>query len=698
MAAFHRLARRLRLPIPAAAAFVLCMTGAPVASAAEEIPDSFFDVLEGDNSTMIVEWMVGQVAELEKQRAEAIEEAFGTEGGVAARRERLREQYRRLAGDLPEAATPAAEIAGTIPVDGYRIENVAYESHPNHHVPALLYVPEAPGPHPGILLVMGHYQQGKTAPDHQGFGGWLARLGFVVLCPDPFGQGERAQFLDENGQRASAGGTTEHTWCDMNAMLVGRDAAGYEAWDNMRGIDYLYSRPEVDKTKKIGLTGTSGGGTMTTFLMALDDRIGPAAPSCFISSHHWYLRDRHDVNDGCQQFPGVIAAGIDHADYMLMHAPEPTLVLLATRDGDFAANAWPSVREAARLLGGLECGSRVLDVVESYTGHGMHRPHREAAAAWMLRWLKGEDRHVAEDGDFKAFEDQELWVTETGQALTNWEGEVSVPELTLRRARELESRRREVWEGDRDAALEGVRRLIGLPERIPYRHTRPTGRIDAEDHVLLSGVVEVSGHPEMPGFLFMPEATGSRPVPATLWLDGGGRRSAVANPEVLRRVRAGEVVLIPDLRGFGETADADVGTNKKFGISGLRLSMMGALIERPLPGLRVLDAMVVLDLLASFESEDGALRVDPERISLVGVGDAVPEALHLAALDGRVRAVALQGGMRSWLEALEAPADTSKMQWVVPGALAHYDLTDLAAAIAPRPIEELAPAGDGTLR
>ncbi len=693
--AFHVLVSRLPPSIPAAAALVLCMTGAPVASATEKIPDSFFDVLEGDNSTMIVEWMVGQVAELEQRRAEAIEQAFGTEGGVAARRERLREQYRRLAGDLPEPVTPAAEITGTIPMDGYRIESLAYESRPNHHVPALLYVPEAPGPHPGILLAMGHYPQGKTSPDHQGLGGWLAQLGFVVLCPDPFGQGERAQFLDENGQRLSAGGTTEHTWCDLNAMLVGRDAAGYEAWDNMRGIDYLYSRPEVDKTKKVGLTGTSGGGTMTTFLMALDDRIGPAAPSCFISSHYWYLRNRHDVNDGCQQFAGVIAAGIDHADYMVMHAPEPTLVLLGTRDGDFAANAWPSVREATRLIGGLEYGSRMLDVVESDTGHGMHKPHREAVAAWMLRWLKGEDRQVTQDDELETFEDQELWVTGTGQAMTNWEGEVSVPELTLRRARELERRRREVWEGDREAALEGVRRLIGFSGRPPSGHTRFTGRIEADDHVLLSGVVDVPGHPEIPSFLFMPKATRSRPVPATLWLDGGGRRAAVAHPEVLRRVRAGEVVWIPDLRGFGETADAEVGTNQKFGIPALRLSMMGALIGRPLPGLRVLDAMVALDLLASFASGDPALRVDPEQISLVGVGDAVPEALHVAALDERVKAVSLQGGMRSWLQALEGPADTSKMQWVVPGALAHYDLTDLAAAIAPRSIQELVAAGDG---
>jgi cephalosporin-C deacetylase-like acetyl esterase len=572
---------------------------------------------------------------------------------------------------------------------GYRIEKVAYESRPNHHVPALLYVPDAAGPHPGILLLMGHYQHGKTAPDHQALGGWLARLGFVVLCPDPFGQGERLQFLDANGQRASPRATSEHTWCDMNAMLVGRDAAGYEAWDNMRAIDYLYSRPEVDKTRKIGLTGTSGGGTMTTFLMALDDRIGPAAPSCFISSHFWYVRSRRDVNDGCQQLPGLMAAGIDHADYMLMHAPDPTLVLLGTRDQDFAANAWPTVREAARLTEALECGSRVLDVVESDTPHGMYQPHREAAASWMLRWLEGEDRQVTQDDDVETFEDRELWVTGTGQALTSWEGELSVPELTLRRARELESRRREIWEGDREAALDSVRRLIGLPDRLPPTRMRLTGRMETGGHVLLSGLVEVRGHPLIPVFVLVPGTAGSDPVPATLWLDGGGRRAALAHPEVRRRVGAGEVVWIPDLRGFGETADADVGTNAKFGIPGHRLSMIGALIGRPLPGLRVLDAMAALDVLASSESEDGLPRVDPERISLAGVNNAVPEALHLAALEGRVRDVSLEGGMRSWMEALEAPADTSKMQWIVPGALEYYDLTDLVRVIAPRPVQEL---------
>lgn len=674
----------------AALGFIFSDVGA---RAAESIPDEFFDVLDGDNSTLVLDWMVEQFRQLKDRRTKEIEEAFKTEGGIAARREKLRRQYRKLAGDLPEPMTPPAEITGVIPMDGYRIEKVAFESRPNHHVTALLYVPDAPGPHPGILLVMGHYQQSKTEKDHQAFGGWLAQLGFVVLCPDPFGQGEYVQLLNEDGKPAVRSSTGEHTWVDMNAMLVGRDSANYEAWDNMRGIDYLYSRPEVDKTRKIGLTGTSGGGTMTTFLMALDDRIGPAAPSCFIHSDFWAVLRGH-VADGCQQFRGVLAAGIDHADYAFMHAPEPTLFLMATRDMVTPEMSWPTVREATRLIGGLDCGSRVFGVVESYTTHGMLKPHREAAASWMLRWLKGEDRRVFQDREYKTFSDEELWVTKTGQALTNWENEVSIPDLTLQKARELGSQRRKVWSGDRQAALKGVRQLIGLPDSVPPGEPEPVGQMELQDCVVMSGIMHVTGHPPIPGLLYLPTKPEGQSVAATLWLDSGGKQAAAKHPELMRRVRKGQIVVVPDLRGFGETADTQARIDKLFGIPDLRLSMMGTLMDRPLLGLRVLDAMVALNLLATFEFDGGALRVDPKRIHLVGVGDAVPEALHLAAIDSRIASVALEGGIRSWFEAIEAPLDQTKMRWIVPEALKHYDLTNLEAAIAPRPVTNLTSEGD----
>ena len=67
------------------------------------------------------------------------------------------------------------------------------------------------------------------------------------------------------------------------ASCSGSNTARFEIWDGMRAIDYLQSRPEIDP-QRIGCTGNSGGGTQTSYLMALDDRIHAAAPSCYITS------------------------------------------------------------------------------------------------------------------------------------------------------------------------------------------------------------------------------------------------------------------------------------------------------------------------------------------------------------------------------------------------------------------------------
>ena len=130
------------------------------------------------------------------------------------------------------------------------------------------------GPWPGILFACGHSVNGKAYAAYQQACALLAQHGFVVLSYDPISQGERPQLTS-----ASRYGTTTHTLLNIGARLVGRSVVWYEAWDGVRSIDYLLSRPEVDCSKPVGMTGTSGGGTQTTFLMAQDQRIGPAAPS-----------------------------------------------------------------------------------------------------------------------------------------------------------------------------------------------------------------------------------------------------------------------------------------------------------------------------------------------------------------------------------------------------------------------------------
>ena len=139
----------------------------------------------------------------------------------------------------------------------------------------------------------------------------------VALVVDPIDQGERGQYLGKGGwpelwgTGALAGGHRQHA--------PGPQYGRFEIWDDMRAIDYLQSRPEVDP-QRIGCTGNSGGGTQTSYMMALDDRIRAAAPSCYLCGFPALL-STIGPQDAEQNIFGQLAFGMDHADYIMMRAP-----------------------------------------------------------------------------------------------------------------------------------------------------------------------------------------------------------------------------------------------------------------------------------------------------------------------------------------------------------------------------------------
>jgi cephalosporin-C deacetylase-like acetyl esterase len=135
-------------------------------------------------------------------------------------------------------------------------------------VTANLYLPEATAPVPAVVVSSGHSRTAKTAEYNQRFALMMVRLGMAALCFDPIGQGERSQILDERHVPEHKGTTTEHQLVGLGSILVGRNTASYRLWDAMRAIDYVSGRPEVDPAR-IGFTGCSGGGTMTSYVMAM---------------------------------------------------------------------------------------------------------------------------------------------------------------------------------------------------------------------------------------------------------------------------------------------------------------------------------------------------------------------------------------------------------------------------------------------
>jgi len=195
---------------------------------------------------------------------------------VSAYQMRIRKAFVEALGGFPERTPLNAKVTGTIRREGYRVEKILFESQPQFYVTGLLYLPERTAvPVPGVLVPCGHSAGGKDMDAYQRVCIQLVKSGLVALIYDPIDQGERMQLLNAQGKALSSG-TAGHSRLGVGSILLGRNTATFRIWDGMRALDYLTSRPEVDAAR-IGCTGNSGGGTLTSYLMALDPRIKPGA-------------------------------------------------------------------------------------------------------------------------------------------------------------------------------------------------------------------------------------------------------------------------------------------------------------------------------------------------------------------------------------------------------------------------------------
>ena len=116
-------------------------------------------------------------------------EKLKTSADVAARQKAIREKFVAALGGFPEKTPLNATTVGTLKRDGYTIEKVIYESRPEHHVTANLYLPTRPWPIPGVLMPLGHSLNGKAAEYMQRAAVLLAKNGIAALVYDPIGQG-----------------------------------------------------------------------------------------------------------------------------------------------------------------------------------------------------------------------------------------------------------------------------------------------------------------------------------------------------------------------------------------------------------------------------------------------------------------------------------------------------------------------------
>jgi cephalosporin-C deacetylase-like acetyl esterase len=605
--------------------------------------------------------------------------AIGTSDGVERRRQFVREKLLSEIGGLPQRTPLNANTTGTIERDGYRIDKVIFESQPRLYVTANVYVPTAgTPPYPAIVVPLGHEANGKAHVATQRLAVTFARNGFVVLVFDPIGQGERVQLHDPaTGTSNVEFPTVEHTLAGTQCALLGHSAARHFIWDTMRALDYLAERPEVDASR-LGITGNSGGGTITALVAALDGRVKAAAPSCFITS--WKrLLETMGPQDAEQNPTGFLADGLDFGDLIVAAAPKPYLILSATRDFFPIDGARATFQEAQRLYGIGGAGEK-LAMFEADDEHGYSASRRAAAYRFMNRWLKGEDAAI-EEAELEPAGARALACTETGQVSTSRSGEtifsihraeanaVTLPRAPVSTADELGRFRTE---------LRGrVEQLLAFKQRSAPISVRSSGQVVRKGYRIDEFSFESERGVVVPALAFVPDGSGKHR--AVLWVDRRGKAAAAAPGGAIERlVHDGAVVFAIDVRGTGETSEEAARHWSVFGP--YKSAMTGLLLNEPLVGLRVVDVERALDVLAARED------VDMSTLSVVGRGTAAVVVLHAAALDDRIKEVTLDRMLVSYASAFEWDVHRDVLQSVVPGAFPSYDLPDLVASLAPRPV------------
>lgn len=353
-------------------------------------------------------------AVLESRREKDRLIASGSLREIEQYRKALRERLLNALGGLPRADGPLNAVTRDIIArDGYRIEKIVFTSRPQVYVTGNLYVPDGlNAPTGAVLFVCGHAAQGKAFPEYQHVCRLLAKAGLIVLVIDSYGLGERYGYVNpKTNNQDVEWGCPEHDHAGAQLLMSGYAEARYFVHDAMRAIDYLTTRSEVD-AKRIGVTGNSGGGTLTSLLMLLDDRVAAAATGTFISSMEAILRSGAP-QDAEQVWPGLLAAGFDHDDILIAMAPKPVLLLTTLYDFFPIAGTHETYASARRFYA-LYGKEENLSLVSDGTEHSYSQNLAAAAAEFFSAHFLGRP-YEGDQTQEAPLSEQDLRCTALGQ-------------------------------------------------------------------------------------------------------------------------------------------------------------------------------------------------------------------------------------------------------------------------------------------
>ncbi|MDO4628701.1 MAG: prolyl oligopeptidase family serine peptidase [Planctomycetia bacterium] len=616
---------------------------------------------------MVFTWLKPQIIAAEKKWRSDYE-ARKTPEQIAEYQKLRKQQFIDALGGFPERTPLNARITGTIQYEGYSVEKVIFESRPGMYVTGIFFKPDEkkfPKPWSGVVEACGHSGNGKGSDFYQRVAALHALNGIAAFLVDPIDQGERCQVLDPVTKKPLAATVHGHNLLGIGSILLGKNVATYEIWDLMRALDYMESRDDI-RSDRLGMTGNSGGGTQTSYVMALDDRVVAASSCCYTCSLYGLMKT-NNAQDAEQNIFGQAAFGMDHADYCMMRAPKATLLGTATHDFFPIDMAWQSFRDAKRLYQRLGYGEYV-DLAENDNPHGFNKPLREATVRFMLRFLDKREAVVWEPENLKGGSDAEIQVTPDGQVLL-LEGARTTYDFNRDYAKELATKRTAI----NAETLLKIREMAGVrdAETLGMPKCKSIEKVELTDGIVAEKMYfEPESRIYLPAILFR-NTSATEKTDVMIYVTDKGK-TAGYEENILPALKAGKSVLAVDLRGWGETQQVNGSyfRHANFGSDGNDYYLAYNL-GRSYVGFRTDDLFSITRWLKS--------QAFCGEIELYAVSEACIPVLHAAVLDCDVyRHVTLENCLISWTNTVENGGfSNTPLTSTIHGVLKVYDLPEM---------------------
>jgi hypothetical protein len=625
-----------------------------------------------DAHNSLYHFLSGQAYPLLEKRANVVSE-LRTLADWQKRQEWLRTVLNDVIGTFPQKTPLNAKITRTIDKDDFKIEHIVYESQPGFYVTSSMFIPDGlKGKAPVVIYCSGHSDNGYRAYQTQILN--LVKKGFIVFAFDPVDQGERLEYFDPQTNKPKEGGSDLwHSFSGAQALITGSSQLMYMMWDGIRAVDYVLTRSEVDPSR-IGITGRSGGGTQSSWIAALDERIYAAAPESYITNFRGLFWGP-GPQDAEQEPVNGIVRGIDLADLLLIRAPKPVLIIATT--GDYFG-----------IQGFRESGKETLGIYKAYgketdfemaedilPRHGATLKNREAMYAFFQKSLNNPG--ISKEENINPLSEEEMQVTKTGQVYTSFGGETVFSlnyKETEKLVAKLQSSRNDL-PGHLLGALNTAKMLSGYQEPLVIHEPVFTGRVQREGYIIEKYFVKGEGDYIVPYLLMIPDKPNNK---ALIYLHPSGKSAeASVGGEMEWFVRNGFTVLAPDMIGLGEMGPGDFrGDSYIEGVS-YNVWFASMLIGRSIVGIRAGDVVKLTRLL----KKTGGIN----EVYGFARKEMAPVLLHAAAFDSAITRIALIEPFSSYRSiVMNRYYNPSFLHSTVPGALKAYDLPDLEACLAPR--------------